>query len=155
MGLQDIFRKSDSFFVLMRQLKSYMIRLERHSMTTLYHINMVARDVWKFSYPDELFRKKLVIYGAGACGQALYRQICERGMERNVLHWVDKRANERIEECSYPIQFPNVLKGADWEALVIAVESEALAQEIADEVGSLYGIEKERLYWSAVEHMWN
>lgn len=153
-GLRDAFRKSESYFPLMRQLKRYVIRLEKHCLLRLYRINPAVLDVWKFLYPDNLFQKKLVIYGAGACGQALYRMVCEKGNEKNIACWVDKQADERTEECAYPIRYPNVLLRTDWEVILIAVENESLARQIADEIRVVYGIE-EGVYWSKVEHISN
>lgn len=153
-GLRDAFKKANNPFPLMRQLKRYIIRLEKHCLMILYQINSAVLDTWKFSYSDDLFQKKLVIYGAGACGQALYRLVCEKGKEENVAYWVDKRAEERIEECAYPIQFPDVLMRKDWEIVLIAVESEILARQIIDEIKIMYGIE-ENVYWSKVEHILN
>ena len=154
MALQDIFRKTDSCHVLMRQLKRYMIRLEKHSMMMLYRIHPATWDTWRFSYPDDLFEYKFVIYGAGACGQALYRVICEKEKEKNLAYWVDQQADERTEECSYPIQFPDVLRRTNWEIVFIAVESEALACKISEDLQAIYGINEERVYWSKVEHIW-
>lgn len=153
-GLREAFQKSGCSFSLMRQLKRYIIQLEKHSLKMLYHINPAVLDAWKFQYSDDLFQKKFVIYGAGACGQALYRLVCNKGKEQNIVCWVDKHADMRVEECTFPVQFPHVLETMEWEAVIIAVENEALARQIACEIKNLYNIE-ENVYWNKVEHILN
>ena len=152
-GLQKAFLKSECSFVLMRQLKKYLMHLERHNLLTLYHFDVVALDEWHFSFSEELFDLRFVLYGAGACGQALFRKVCEMGKEQNMVLWVDKCAEKKAEECAYPISTPDAFMQKDWDVILISVQSENLAQKIKDELVDVYQIDQEKLIWNRIEHV--
>lgn len=152
-NLQDIFLKSECRFVLMRQLKKYLINLERHNLLAMYQFDVVALDEWHFSFPNELYDNRFVLYGAGACGQAHYRQLCDIGKDRNMEMWVDKQAEKRTEECAYPIQQPQELMQEEWDIILVSVQNESLAYQIIDELSETYHIAREKIYWSRVEHI--
>lgn len=141
-----------SKWVLLRQLKHYIVLLERHNLLHLYHVNTGAMELWDFGYPEELFDKKFVLYGAGTCGQALYGKICREHREANMVCWADREAGRKTEECAYPLQEPDVLAGLEWDVLVLAVQSRKLAEQIKDSLCSRYGIRRDRMYWAAARH---
>lgn len=152
-GLQDIFTKSLYRIVLMRQLKKYLMMLERHSLHVLYQFDAVALDEWKFSFPESLYDKKYVLYGAGVCGQALYRNLCEKEKEQNMVMWVDQEAEKREQECAYLINKPDVLLRAEWDVILVAVKSENMAMQIMDELAETYHIARTKMCWRQVEHI--
>lgn len=152
-GLREAFLKSECSFLLMRQLKKYLMLLERHHLLTLYHFDVVALDEWHFSFSEELFDMRFVLYGAGACGQALFRKVCEMSKESNMVLWVDKCAEKKAEECAYPISTPDAFIQKDWDVILISVQSENLAQKIKDELVDVYQIDQEKLIWNRVEHV--
>ena len=153
MGLRAVFASSDSRWVLMRQLKRYMLLLEKHNLFWLYHVNTEAMGKWDFGYSGELLDKRFVIYGAGTCGQALYEKICSERRESNIVCWVDRDAENKRDECAYPLQKPNVLLETEWEILIIAVRSETLAEQIKDSLFEEYDIGKDGMYWAAAERV--
>ncbi len=153
MGLENAFQNADCNLLLMSQLKKYMLSLERHNLSVLYQINAAALDEWTFSYPEEMLEKKFVLYGAGSCGQALYRKLQDEQKEKNMVYWVDKNADQKTGECSYAIKRPDVLVNSDWEVMLVAVQDKSLAEEIMAEAAKLYHIERERMFWSNVEHV--
>lgn len=75
---------------LLKQLKHYLFQLESHTLKVLYNIDTLAYAKWDFSKYKDIFGKRIVIYGAGACGQALYRELVSLGYKENVVAWVDK-----------------------------------------------------------------
>ncbi len=152
-GLKKAFIKSEQSTVLMKQLKKYVLDLEFHSLKTLYHINMAVFDQWEFEYSDELFSGAYVIYGAGACGQALFRKIEEMHMEQNMAAWVDKDADALLEECLYEIQTPEILRGLSYDYIVVAVKNENTAKEIMAELTDLYQIKREKLIWKPAKQV--
>lgn len=152
-GLSSAFKKSNCSLVLMSQLKKYMMSLERHNLLVLYHIDVVAFDEWRFSFPQEMFDKRFVIYGAGGCGQALYKKICDMNKQKNMVLWIDKNAEKKVEECAYPIQKPDALIKVDWEIILVAVKSENVAHQIMDEVTILYHIDRKKVIWRTIEHI--
>ncbi len=152
-GLKKAFIKSEQSTVLMKQLKKYVLDLEFHSLKTLYHINMAVFDQWEFEYSDELFSGAYVIYGAGACGQALFRKIEEMHMEQNMAAWVDKDADALLEECLYEIQTPEILRGLSYDYVIVAVKNENTAKEIMAELTDLYQIKREKLIWKPAKQV--
>lgn len=146
-GLKKAFMRSEQSTVLMKQLKKYVMDLEFHCLKTLYHINMAVFDQWEFEYPKELFSRTYVIYGAGACGQALFREIEGMNKEKNMAAWIDKEADDRKEECLYEIEKPEILREISYDYIVVAVKSEDTAKEIMEELTDLYHIEREKLIW--------
>lgn len=151
-GLYQSFSKSSCAFVLIRQLKKYLMSLERHNLLALYQFDVVALDEWRFSFNRDLYDSCFVLYGAGACGQAHYRQLCEMGKEENMVLWVDKEAEKRAEECAYPISRPGNLTQTAWDVLLVSVQSRELALKIMDELYETYHIERDKMFWSRVEH---
>lgn len=152
-GLYESFSKSSCAFALIRQLKKYLLSLERHNLLALYQFDVVALDEWRFSFRRDLYDSRFVLYGAGACGQAHYRRLCEMGKEQNMVLWVDKEAEKRTRECAYPISRPWKLTQTDWDVLLVSVQSGELGSKIMDELYETYHIEREKMLWSSVEHI--
>lgn len=152
-SLQDIFTKSRYRLSLMCQLKKYLMMLERHSLRVLYQFDTVALDEWKFSFPESMYDKRFALYGAGACGQACYRKLCQTEKERNMVLWIDQEAEKRELECAYPISRPDVLVQAEWDVILVAVKSENMAMQIMDELAGTYHIARTKMCWSQVEHI--
>lgn len=152
-NLRDIFLQSDYSLMLMRQLKKYLMSLERHTLLAMYQFDVVALDEWKFSFPQELYDRRFVLYGAGACGQAFFRKICTMQKEHNMVLWVDRDAERRTQECAYLIDRPDALMRNRWDVILVSVQSGHLAQQIMDELMETYHIEQDKLYWSSVEHI--
>lgn len=152
-GLKKAFIESEQSAVLMSQLKKYIIDVEFHCLKTLYHINMAVFDQWEFEYSEELFSSAYVIYGAGACGQALFREIERMRKEKNMVAWIDKEADGRNEECLYDIKRPEILQEISYDYILIAVKSENVANEIMEELIDLYHINKEKLIWKPAKQV--
>ena len=84
-NLQNVFLNSEIKYVLMKQLKHYVITLEMHTLKQLYKIDMLSYAVWDFKEYKLIYDKKMVIYGAGACGQALYRALLKWENQKTLL----------------------------------------------------------------------
>lgn len=151
--LASAFSRSDCKWVLMRQLKHYMLLLEKHNLLRLYHINTEAMGKWNFGCCEKLSDRKFVIYGAGVCGQALYEEICREGKETDLAGWIDKEAEKRMSECAYQVQKPESLSEMEWDILIIAVRSRKLAEQIMKDLSDLYGVGKERMLWAEAEQI--
>ena len=102
-GLRDAFMESNCANSLLKQLKHYLFQLESHTLKMLYNIDTLAYAKWDFSKYKDIFGKRIVIYGAGACGQALYRELDSLGYKENVVAWVDKNPEGKTEQCMYEI----------------------------------------------------
>ncbi len=144
---------------LLRQLKRYIINIELHAMELLYGINQGTLNTWDFPYSTCLFEKKFVIYGAGACGQALFRYIQFEKKDRNLVAWIDKRNVDMQQQCDYPLD--SIMDGLkkQYEYLFIAVQSKGKMESIKEELTTQYGVDERKIIWeeplvhSLSEHM--
>ncbi len=99
-----------------------------------------------FRLPEiEWFKgKKVVLYGAGVCGECYYSQLCVYS-QIEVVAWADKRAGEIT--CEYmEIVFPDAVPAMDYDVLLIAVENERISEEIRRELVEK-GIPEEKIVW--------
>lgn len=151
-GLKKQFMKYEKPDVLMRQLKRYILQIETHNLSMLYDINVAALGDWTFHYDKDLYSQRIAIYGAGGCGQALYRQILRSGNKENIAAWVDKEPEGKTEQCCYPINAPSVLGELEFEYLIIAVKDEAIANQIRRELVDKICIEESKIIWKKPEY---
>lgn len=152
-GLYAAFSAARCKWALMRQLKHYMILLEKHNLLRLYHIDPEVLGKWRFSHCEHIFDKRFVLYGAGTCGQALYEKVRRSGREKNMVCWVDKEAEQKMDACAYPLQKPEILPWTEWDILIIAVKSKVMAGQIMDSLSETYKIGQSRMYWAAAEQV--
>ena len=143
-NFMKIFSKYKKPYVLIRQLKPFILYLESRNLELLYSINLNAQGQWRFGFSEEVYDFKIVIYGAGICGQALYHQFIASGKEQNIVAWVDKEGSKKSDECLYPIEYPQVLETKEFDYLLIAVVDEKLADNIAMKLVGEYGINREK-----------
>lgn len=153
----QIFRKAfenyKAPYVLLRQLKPFILYLEMRNLKLLYGIDLHAQGVWNFGYGEAVYDSNVVIYGAGVCGQALYHQFLCRQKEAQIVAWIDKLGDRRSEECLYEIQYPQILKNLKFDYVVIAVLEEYLAKKIQCSLVQDYGIRKEVIIWKPVKRV--
>lgn len=91
-----------------------------------------------FVFPYEKVNKgsNIILYGAGAVGQAFYAQIVNNAYAR-VIKWVDKKKDEGVD-------IDYLAYGFDY--VVIAIESETTADEIAEFLAGK-GVPREKIVW--------
>lgn len=152
-GLREVFMEAANPYALMRQLKRYVFSLEFHNLKYLYRIDAGSLGLWEFSYPDELFDRKFVLYGAGGCGQALFRRIYRMRKEGNMVTWLDKEAAGRTEECDYHIGYPDTLPGLEYDILIVAMKDEHTARQVMESLQKEYAVEKDKLIWQPVRNI--
>lgn len=151
-NLQNVFLNSEIKYVLMKQLKQYVISLEMHTLKKLYKIDMLSYAVWDFKEYKLIYDKKMVIYGAGACGQALYRDIVKMGKSENIIGWVDKQYLLKRDECLYDIQPVDWIKDKIFDFIVIAIKDEDTAMDIKKDLMEKYFVSSESIVWSKVTY---
>ena len=147
----QVFQNYKTPYVLLRQLKYLILYLEMLNLKLLYNIDLNTQGEWKFGYTKDFFDYKIVIYGAGTCGKALYYQFVRLQKEDSIVAWVDKSANEKSDECLYDINYPNVLKDVIFDYIVIAVMDKKLMLNIKDSLVENYGISEEKIIWKPTE----
>ena len=102
---------------------------------------------WDFSKYKDIFGKRIVIYGAGACGQALYRELVSLGYKENVVAWVDKNPEGKTEQCMYEITAIKEIVDKNFDYLIIAIKSQNIAIEVMKELTKDYAVEEDKVVW--------
>lgn len=146
-GLRDAFMESNCANSLLKQLKHYLFQLESHTLKVLYNIDTLAYAKWDFSKYKDIFGKRIVIYGAGACGQALYRELVSLGYKENVVAWVDKNPEGKTEQCMYEITAIKEIVDKKFDYLIIAIKSQNIAIEVMKELTKDYVVEEDKVVW--------
>lgn len=146
-GLRDAFMESNCANSLLKQLKHYLFQLESHTLKMLYNIDTLAYAKWDFSKYKDIFGKRIVIYGAGACGQALYRELVSLGYKENVVAWVDKNPEGKTEQCMYEITAIKEIVDKNFDYLIIAIKSQNIAIEVMKELTKDYAVEEDKVVW--------
>lgn len=149
--LKKAFLKYHTPAILLKQLRRYILEIEAHSLQMLYDINLNVLGKWRFPY-ENYYDSKIVIYGAGLCGQAFYHQISVCRKNVNIVAWIDKDYKKKLEQCLYEIKSPEILPDLIYDFIIIAVLDERLADQIRNRLVDIYGINTECIIWKKVWH---
>ena len=151
--LKKIFMSQGSkAFILLRQLRRYILEVESHTLRMLYDINVTALGNWNFSY-EEVKDRKVIIYGAGGCGQALYKYLQKNSNSTEIVAWVDKSPKGKAEQCLYEIVSPDKILNLKYDYVIIAVLEETLALRIREELICNYAVQDKRILWKKAEYI--
>lgn len=131
----------------MRQLKRYMIDIESHNLRRLYGIEFASFAAGNFNYPKEILDAKIVIYGAGIYGQALYHYLLAENKEKIIVSWVDRDFKNKSDECLYQIQPVETIQNLGFDFLIIAVKNENVAMEIRKNLINQYNVDANKIIW--------
>jgi glycosyltransferase involved in cell wall biosynthesis len=148
--LEGKFKDSPCRYALMKQLKRYVLELETHTLEYMYGINHGLFRIWTFSYDSRIFKRKYIIYGAAACGQALYRYIRSIDMEHNLVAWVDRNFEEMTGQCDYPVLPVGEGLKKEHDIVIIAVKNKSLAGAIKTELTARYREKEDAVVWGEV-----
>lgn len=144
--LKGLFEQYDNSMILIRQLKRYILEIDKHNLKQLFDIDLGMDAEWEFEYEMSLFDSEYIIYGAGSCGQAMYRMLKNKGKEKNMVAWVDKKIRN-IEEYSHGIIPPSELKKLEYKYVIVAVQDKQVADSIKAELTGYYGVEISQVIW--------
>lgn len=149
--LQKVFMQGKDCYPLLKQLKRYILDIECHNLRMIYGIGSETLEKWFFGYKG-YYDYRIVVYGAGECGQALYQQIAREGKAKNMVAWIDKYSSkEKSEKCFYTIEPIEKLGTLEFEFLLIAVKDEHLSISIKNELMSRFHIPDEKIIWKPVQ----
>lgn len=146
-GLRKTFISTKCEQSLMRQLRRYILDVNTHLMRQLFDVNTEVYREWHFS-SDELLEHRIVLYGAGVCGQAYYQYILKKGKEHNVIAWLDRAGGEKSHECLYHIEEPEKILKLEYDYVVITVSDPALRDHIQQDLCNLYGVDSSNIRWA-------
>ena len=146
--LYEKFKDNSKKDELIRQLKRYVLELESHTLECIYGINHGLLNIWEFSYePQLLMNNRYIIYGANACGQALYHCVRRNNAQDNLAAWVDKNYEQLKIQCDYDLESVKNGLAKDYDLIIIAVKNSSLAGVIRDELITDYHVEPDKIIW--------
>ena len=98
-------------------------------------------------YPCEQLPERLVLYGAGALGLALYRRLLD-DPHHKVVFWTDRQAGNKDYE-GLPVYPLDGLREHSYDGVVIAVKDKGMAEDIRSGLVQ-WGIPIEKIFWFAL-----
>lgn len=98
----------------------------------------MMEDMYLFPFEQIEANSRVVLYGAGNVGQCYLKQIEMTGY-CNVLCIVDK-AYAKYPVGFVPVYSPNRLSEISYDKIIIAIDSEAIAQDVLHELEEVYHV---------------
>lgn len=149
--LERIFADQEEYkYVLLRQLRKYILRIELHTLDKLYNINAFSLGTYKYNY-DYLKKKKIVLYGAGNSSESLYKYLT-RECNCDIIAWVDQDPSGKDRRVLHEILPAKSILNLDYEYIVIAVLNERLAKDIKQQLIDYYNVDENKIVWNKVEY---
>ena len=157
-NLKEAFEASPYRNVLMPQLYQNAVYLNNRVLRGLYGIDLGGKNAWFFPEIEKLYGHKIVIYGAGACGQAMQKELWLHGHAGDVVAIVDKNhckvkmhvgetASEFIDNLKYDVQPVSAVNNIDYDYVVVAIYNKSVADEAIAELQKKWSIPKDKIIW--------
>ena len=155
LNLKQAFEESLYSDILMPQLYQFALILNYRILSGLYGIDLGVKSSWYFPEVENLYDKRLIIYGAGACGQALYKEFWLNGHTEDVVAVVDKNydkpkknkilASDFIEGLKYEVKPISAINDVDYDYLVVAIYNKSVAEDAVKELKAHWNVPKDKL----------
>lgn len=142
--LRTVFSQYHCLGEMEKSLHTYLI-LHLHSGLQLDAAPGVCVPFFQIDHIDALFGKKLVLYGAGCVGQDYYVQI-RKYAQCGLAAWIDQEYTKFHFDYA-EVTGPEKLGEIDFDIILIAVEREAVAEEIRSGLMA-QGILGSRILWN-------
>lgn len=150
-GLERAFlQKQEYKYVLLRQLKRYVLSIELHTLDKLYNISTFSLGTYNYQY-DNLENKKVVLYGAGDSSESLYNYLV-RECRCSIVAWVDKYPKGKNMRVLHDILPVTSISEFEFDYIIIAVINEKVANNIKKELVEIYGVNEKMILWNRVEY---
>lgn len=152
--LKRILKKYDAYNELIddenQALNDWMWGLMIKKMGERFQIK--SWYVWRFQGIEDLFGKKIVLFGAGGVGRDYYKQIAENG-NCKIVAWIDSNYEQyHYDYCS--VQGIEALEEIDYEVIVVAVCAEDTAYSIMSDLRRT-GVGEGKVIWKRPQRVCN
>lgn len=94
---------------------------------------------YDFPYEEIPAKTNIILYGAGKVGNCIY-SLLQNVNYCNVVSWVDKNYLQFNQDIK--VESPECIKEKTYDYILVAVERDALFEEIQEELCSIYGCNK-------------
>ena len=139
--MKEEFRDTKYEEIMDKQLKAYFVHSLKKAISEdigldLYNccqiISAKKESVQYTISLDEINKNdRVVLYGAGDVGKALYKQFVKEHI--NLVLWVDKEY-EIYKELGYPIESVEEISKKDYDTIIVAVKKSIVAESIKKEL---------------------
>lgn len=143
-SLKRAFDRSIYRYDLLRQLRKYMLLINDHMLTYSFQINKTIYGDWDFENTS-ILEKKILLYGAGNCGQAFFQYAYNHKKQMNIVGWVDSQGDTKNEECLHKILFPDSIRTIDFDILAIAIRDEQSRNDVLKRMVNEYHVAKDKI----------
>lgn len=132
-SLKEAFGMSIYKNELMPQLEKWIARHIRLADDVMGFQNKNLFIKYIIPYKKMIAGKRVVIYGAGKVGSDYIRQIKKENLCEELI-WVDKNYKNKREYINVKVESPDILNTIEFDYILIAVNSEKMAEEIKYEL---------------------
>lgn len=143
LDLKECFSNSNYAQVLMKQLEKFVTILTLRGLDSHIGFETKMRIIQFIGNFSELYNKRIVLYGAGKCGQDYMLQLKQFGY--NVVLWVDKDAVS-YKEKGLDVSDVFEISNKKFDKVCIAISDVNLAKQIENNLINM-GICSESIYW--------
>lgn len=157
-NLKAAFEASPDKIPLMRQLRQHiLLKEEERILKGIYDVDTTLLDVWDFSAYDKVFGKRILVYGAGKCGQAFYKELLRKGCQDYIVAWVDKKPKEPAAENIHLVEPVDVIRDKAYDYVAVAIKNKKMAQEAITELREQWAVPAEKIVWgeSSCRNNWH
>ena len=143
LALESAFSKCDSRYGLIKQLRK-VICFHAAKASDMMFADPEVRQMSFILDTSGLRGKRIVLFGAGRCGQDFFRQMQFFGIP--VERWIDNQPG--AQRFGKTIESPNGISQWKFDLVLIAVLNRKTAEEISQQLISL-NVPKNKICWRA------
>lgn len=145
LSLLEVFSAHYLKGVLITKLEKRIVEMIKDGLNYKMGFKIQTSNLYQLPYKEELDGKRIALYGAGRVGQAYYKQL-QNSLHVTIKLWVDKNYDEIVLSDAKVVAVEN-LRECEFDYLILAVESELLANTIKEELIVQNICAEEKILW--------
>lgn len=146
--MKNIFSDYDKKYRLQEQLQVYLIYFIEIGLKKMFSLSI--KPLYRISSNLDLFKGRIVLYGAGNVGKSYYRQLLQK-MDVEIVAWIDRKLGGQWI-YGQKVEFPEILSQIEFDLVLIAVNNYEAAEKIKYAL-SQYA-QREQIFWEKPYTMW-
>lgn len=129
--LKEDFEKQPEEYKLMLQLQKWIVIMTMNAINKYLGFADEVKILQYWIDVKDITGKRIVLYGAGAVGQSVYRQLIKKN--ENVVAWVDKDY-EYYKNIGYEVTDLKGIEQLEYDIVLVAVRDEKLFYSIKNDL---------------------
>lgn len=143
LALESDFREHKMRDCLLIQLQKWILNISCRAINDYMGFDPSIAIPEFIADTTGLENKKIILYGAGKAGQAVYAQLQKFGF--SIVLWTDKN-HSHYQSLHMPVAAPEKIFSSEYDLVYIAVSDETTAGHIKKELEAK-GIPRDKLVW--------